>query len=87
MVAIAIAVLLLVGGAAVAVRGMGVIDTSTTIAVVQVEPGDTLGSIAAQNAPGLAVGEAVGQIRALNNIAGIDVRVGQSLRVPVTAGR
>lgn len=87
VVAIAAAVLVVVGGAGVGVRGMGVVDTSTTVAVVEVGPGDTLGSIAAENAPGLAVDDVVGQIRAMNGLAGTRVQVGQTLRVPVTAGR
>lgn len=87
VVAIAAAALLLLGGAAVGVRSMGVVDTATTVGVVQVEPGDTLGSIAVENAPGLDVGQVVGQIRAMNGLSGTQVRVGQSLRVPVTAGR
>lgn len=87
VVAIAAVVLILVGGAAFTVRGMGMVDISSSIEVVEVQSGDTLGSIAARNAPGLAVGEVVGQIRAMNDLAAGQVQVGQSLRVPVTAGR
>ena len=87
VVALAVAVLVLVGGAGYTVRGMGVVDTATTVAVVEVRPGDTLGAIAARNAPGLDVGAVVRQIRSLNNISGTQVRAGQALRVPVTAGR
>lgn len=87
VVAIFAAVLLVVGGAAIVVRGIGVVDTTTSVAVVEVRSGDTLGSIAARNAPGLAVGSVVGQIRSMNGMAGVELEVGQTLRVPVTAGR
>lgn len=85
--AVIAAVLVVVGGAGIMVRGAGVIDTTTSVAVVQVQPGDTLGDIAARNAPGLAVRDVVSQIRTMNNMAGTQVTAGQSLRVPVTAGR
>lgn len=87
MVALFAGVLVVVGGAGFMVRSAGVIDTTTSVAVVQVLPGDTLGDIAARNAPGLAVSQVVSEIRAMNDIAGTQVRAGQSLRVPVTAGR
>ena len=87
MVAIFAAVLFVVGGAAILVRGIGVVDTTTSVAVVEVQAGDTIGSIAAHNAPGLSVGAVVGQIRSMNGMAGGQLEVGQTLRVPVTAGR
>ncbi len=53
-----------------------------TARIATVAPGQTLGDVAAAELPGLPLPEAVRMLRVFNELPGVTVRPGQSLRIP-----
>lgn len=57
--------------------------TPSKLAVVQVQTGETLQTVAARVAPDVPVGQTVQQIRELNKLDGVALTAGQTLIAPV----
>lgn len=57
--------------------------TPSKLAVVQVQSGETLQTVAARVAPGVPIGDTVQQIRELNQLESVALTAGQTLIAPV----
>ena len=59
------------------------VPTPSKLAVVQVQTGETLQTVAARIAPDIPVGQTVAQIQELNELDSVAVNAGQTLIAPV----